>query len=341
MKTPSPVNSSSSVAALVAILLVFIGQPYQQIHAFQHHHHAIFTSPSYSSQSHRSLSQGKLSSAAYFNFIPQVVLTERRDRRLHLSSEPATTANEVLNIDQLITKANEYLEEVQGLISSSDSLNELEVFRVGYLGKNGKITAMMKDMRNLPKEVKPKLGEVVNRVSKEIEELLKVKKEELTIISAQLEAAQMYLGSLATVPTLPLLATTPGRRHPLSLVMDLACEIFENIGYEIIIGSEDSPEIENDFYNFEALGMPKDHPARDMQDTFYINTTGIDTNETLLLRTHTSAVQIREMQKRTPPFKIVVPGRVYRKDDVDATHYPIFHQVSPPSHFTSQYLVLN
>ena len=87
----------------------------------------------------------------------------------------------------------------------------------------------------------------------------------------------------------------------------------------------DCPEIENDFFNFEALGMPFNHPARDMQDTFYIQTN--ESNNTLLLRTHTSAVQIREMQKRTPPFKICAPGRVYRKDDVDATHYPVFHQV--------------
>ena len=136
---------------------------------------------------------------------------------------------------------------------------------------------------------------------------------------------------------------------------DLATSIFEEIGYEVISSPEDSPQIENDFFNFEALGMPPSHPARDMQDTFYIDKGSLNISDTLLLRTHTSSVQIREMEKRVPPFKIVAPGacvfretcppayfhyfmilfplsfnftgRVYRKDDVDATHFPVFHQV--------------
>lgn len=107
--------------------------------------------------------------------------------------------------------------------------------------------------------------------------------------------------------------------------MDLATSIFEEIGYEAISGSDSSPEIENDFFNFEALGFTPSHPARDMQDTFYLKSD--EDMPQLMLRTHTSAVQIREMEKRKPPFKIVSPGRVFRKDDVDATHYPCFHQV--------------
>jgi phenylalanyl-tRNA synthetase alpha chain len=136
------------------------------------------------------------------------------------------------------------------------------------------------------------------------------------------------LGGTVNMPAGGTFFTQPGARHPVSQVMDLTTSIFEEIGYEPVTGSSASPQIENDFFNFEALGMPANHPARDLQDTFYVNTKDIDTgNETLLLRTHTSAVQIRELEKRVPPFKIVCPGRVYRKDDVDATHYPTFHQV--------------
>jgi phenylalanyl-tRNA synthetase alpha chain len=230
-------------------------------------------------------------------------------------------------LDKLISTTLKYEQEALDLIKDSSSSKEVELFRVLFLGKNGKITAMMKEMKLLDKSEKPKLGEVVNAAVKKIEESLANSKEEIEA-KELLDSIEMEsLGNTIHIPSLPLFQKPPGSRHPISLVLDLTVKIFEEIGYEAITDIDQSPEIENDFYNFEALGMPFDHPARDMQDTFYINTSKINTNETLLLRTHTSAVQIREMQKRTPPFKLVVPGRVYRKDDVDATHYPTFHQV--------------
>lgn len=230
-------------------------------------------------------------------------------------------------LDNLINLAKSYEQEALECLNSSQNSKEVEVFRVLFLGKSGKISSIMKDMKSVPASDKPKLGEVINKVKAVVEQAadnakISVKNKEL-----YKRIEEESLGNTFQIGAIPGIHRGPGRRHPISLVLDMTTEIFEEIGYEVITGPESSPEIENDFFNFEALGMPPSHPARDMQDTFYINTTGLNTNESLLLRTHTSAVQIREMEKRTPPFKIVVPGRVYRKDDVDATHYPVFHQV--------------
>jgi phenylalanyl-tRNA synthetase alpha chain len=231
------------------------------------------------------------------------------------------------SLSDLISVTKSYEEDALKSLADSSSSKEVEALRVAFLGKNGKITGMMKEMKRLTPVDKPKLGEVVNTAKTRVEEAIEKAKEDVIFKEKLSRIESESLGNTAQIPSLPMFGRLPGTRHPLNLVLDLTTKIFEEIGYEIISGPNDSPEIENDFYNFEALGMPQNHPARDMQDTFYINTTGLDTNETLLLRTHTSAVQIRELEKRKPPFKIVVPGRVYRKDDVDATHYPIFHQV--------------
>ena len=231
------------------------------------------------------------------------------------------------SLDDLISITNEYEAEAIEMINSASDSKEVETFRVLYLGKNGKITGLMKEMRGLSKEEKPKLGEVVNKAKSKVESLIETAKESAAGAEIINRIERESLGSLIEIPGSPEFFTGAGVRHPLVQVMDLTTRIFEEIGYEAVRGSTDSPEIENDFFNFEALGMPQNHPARDMQDTFYINTTDIESDATVLLRTHTSAVQIREMEKRTPPFKIVSPGRVFRKDDVDATHYPVFHQV--------------
>ena len=241
------------------------------------------------------------------------------------SKESLPESSDELSV--LIASTKEYEEEALECLANSGSSKEVEAFRVLFLGKNGKITGMLKSMRQLKGADKPKLGEVVNIAKSNIEAAIDEAKERVLRVEEMALFAKEDLGQTVQIPGNPVFFPSPGSRHPINLVMELAASIFQEIGYEIIEGPEESPEIENDFFNFEALGMPFDHPARDMQDTFYIDKTNLTTNETLLLRTHTSAVQIRQMEKRTPPFKIVAPGRVYRKDDVDATHYPIFHQV--------------
>ena len=249
------------------------------------------------------------------------------NKRIFLSTNAPTTTSSPPNLSELIELTKQYQNEAISLLNDVSSSKEIELFRIAFLGKNGKITSMMKEMKLLSKDDKPKLGEIVNlakvTVEKAIEDSINIVRSKE--IEDLIENESLY--NTIQIDSIPNFHPAPGARHPLSLVLDLTTKIFEEIGYEVISDPSDSPEIENDFFNFEALGMPPSHPARDMQDTFYINTENINTNETLLLRTHTSAVQIREMEKRKPPFKIVAPGRVFRKDDVDATHYPMFHQV--------------
>ena len=243
-----------------------------------------------------------------------------------LKAKPESDLSETLR--NLISTAVSYETDALNCLRTATESKEVELLRVAFLGKNGKITGMMKEMRLLSTAEKPRLGEVINRAKDLIETAVIENKKRVTELEYKQKMEQEGLGNLYQIPGVPEFFPEPGRRHPISLVLDLATSIFEDIGYEVIEGPENSPEIENDFFNFQALGMPPDHPARDMQDTFYINTTGLNISDTLLLRTHTSAVQIREMEKRTPPFKLVAPGRVYRKDDVDATHFPVFHQVT-------------
>jgi len=243
------------------------------------------------------------------------------------SSQSSTSSSSSKSIDDLIIVAKDYEIEALNLLKESTTSKEVEALRVLFLGKNGKITSMMNEMRSLSKADKPKLGEVVNKAKNNVEEALIIAKNAVIDAEINKKINDDDLGNTVQINSIPYIAQAPGTRHPLSLTLGLTTKIFEEIGYEIITGPESSPEIENDFFNFEALGMPASHPARDMQDTFYIDKEKIIGADTLLLRTHTSAVQIREMEKRKPPFKICVPGRVYRKDDIDATHYPVFHQV--------------
>lgn len=187
----------------------------------------------------------------------------------------------------------------------------LENLRIRYLGKKSEITAILKQMKDLPAEERPAMGQLANEVRSFIGQ-------ELTTRAAQLREGELEkrLKKETIDVTLPGRRHRLGSKHPLSIELDEIKEIFIGMGFDIVSG----PEVEYDYYNFEALNMPKDHPARDTQDTFYIN-------DKILLRTQTSPVQVRVMEKQKPPIRIISPGRVYRSDAVDATHSPLFHQI--------------
>jgi phenylalanyl-tRNA synthetase alpha chain len=196
-------------------------------------------------------------------------------------------------------------------LSSVQSMQELDSIRVKYLGKKGELTSVLRGMGALSPEERPVVGQLAN----EVRELLEEKIDAVKMGIAQKELAVQLEREVIDV-TMPGRRKELGRRHPLSIVMDEIKDVFLGMGYEIAEG----PEVELDYYNFEALNIPKGHPSRDTQDTFYIN-------ENILLRTQTSPVQIRVMEKKKPPIKIICPGRVYRSDAIDATHSAIFHQV--------------
>lgn len=190
----------------------------------------------------------------------------------------------------------------------SKSVDEL---RVRYLGKKGEITAILKQMGSLSAEQRPKMGQLANEVRADIEGAISVALNEMNKKAQELRLKKETLDI-----SIPGTKEEIGSLHPLNSTLDKLIEIFKSMGFDVV----DGPEIETDYYNFEALNVPKDHPARDMQDTFYLT-------ENMLLRTQTSATQIRTMEKRKPPIRMICPGRVYRSDDVDATHSPVFHQV--------------
>ncbi len=188
---------------------------------------------------------------------------------------------------------------------------ELDAIRVKYLGKKGEVTALMKNMRNLAPEERPAFGQMVNDLRASIESGLAENK-------ARIETAAMEarLKSETLDVTMPGEPIAVGKKHPINTVLDEIKDIFIGMGFTIGEG----PEVETDWYNFEALNIPKDHPARDTQDTFYIS-------DNVLLRTQTSPIQIRTMEHKKPPIRIIAPGRVFRSDAVDATHSPVFHQI--------------
>ena len=188
---------------------------------------------------------------------------------------------------------------------------ELESLRVRFLGKKGELTAILKGMAGLSAEQRPVIGQIANRIRADIEDAISNRLKE---ISAQQEAKRLVSERLDV--TLPGKKPQIGRVHPLNQVLNEIEEIFIGMGFDIAEG----PEVEYDYYNFEALNLPPDHPARDTQDTFYIT-------DSILLRTQTSGVQVHVMEKKKPPIRIIAPGRVYRSDAVDATHSPILHQI--------------
>lgn len=199
-------------------------------------------------------------------------------------------------------------EAIEALSSPSAKVEEL---RIKYLGKKGELTAVLRGMGSLSAEERPIIGQLANDVRAEIEKKID------EIASAAMEREKLVRLKAEKVDvTIPGEKTEVGHFHPLALVQRQLEDIFLGMGYSIV----DGPEVEYDYYNFQALNIPKDHPARDTQDTFYIT-------ENILLRSQTSPVQARVMEKTQPPIKIISPGRVYRSDAVDATHSPLFHQL--------------
>ncbi|MCR5516250.1 MULTISPECIES: phenylalanine--tRNA ligase subunit alpha [Lachnospira] len=196
-------------------------------------------------------------------------------------------------------------------INEADSLDKLNDIRVAFLGKKGELTEILKGMKDVAPEERPKVGQIVNETRAAIEEVLEDAKKSLA--SKALEAK---LKSEVIDVTLPAKKTNVGHSHPNTLALEEVKKIFVGMGYEVVEG----PEVEYDYYNFEALNIPANHPAKDEQDTFYID-------EKTLLRTQTSSVQVHEMERGKLPIKMISPGRVYRADEVDATHSPCFHQV--------------
>lgn len=196
-------------------------------------------------------------------------------------------------------------------LTAAQDLKDLDAVRVKYLGKKGELTAILKQMGKLSAEERPVIGQLANQVHAQIEERLEETK---TNLEAHLLDQRLATETLDV--TMPGKRSVLGKKHPITIVLDELKEIFIGMGFDVAQG----PEVELDYYNFEALNIPKDHPARDTQDTFYIN-------DNVVLRTQTSPIQIRVMEKQKPPIRIIAPGRVYRSDALDATHSPLFHQV--------------
>ena len=202
-------------------------------------------------------------------------------------------------------------EEAAKRIQESDSLDKLNDVRVAFLGKKGELTAVLKGMKEVAAEDRPKVGQWVNETRAQIEKYLEDTK-------GKLEAALMEekLKTEVIDVTLPAKKMEIGHRHPNTIALEEVERIFIGMGYEVVEG----PEVEYDLYNFEKLNIPKNHPARDEQDTFYIN-------ESIVLRSQTSPVQVRTMEQGKLPIRMIAPGRVFRSDEVDATHSPSFHQI--------------
>lgn len=201
--------------------------------------------------------------------------------------------------------------EAAGAITNAADLKALDDIRVQYLGKKGEITAVLRGMGALSAEERPIVGALANTVREEIENLLSAKNSDLSA-----KAMEAKMASEKIDVTISGKRTAQGKLHPLSQVLSEIKDIFIGMGFSIA----DGPDVELDYYNFEALNIPKNHPARDTQDTFYIN-------DNVVLRTQTSPVQVRVMEKQKPPIRVIAPGRVYRSDAVDATHSPLFHQI--------------
>ena len=208
-------------------------------------------------------------------------------------------------------KLREIRERVLNELSEAKATSRLEQIRVNVLGKKGELTGLLRGMGQLPAEERPKMGQLVNDVRKALEEALDKRSAEL-----KEREKQARLEAEAVDVTLPGPTRSAGSLHPMNIALNKMIDIFVGMGYEVVEG----PEVEYDHYNFELLIIPKNHPARDAQDTFYVD-------DNIVLRTHTSPVQARIMTTRKPPIRIICPGRVYRADEADATHSPVFHQM--------------
>ncbi len=196
-------------------------------------------------------------------------------------------------------------------IDATEQLDKLNDIKVVFLGKKGELTSLLKSMKDLAPEDRPKAGQMVNEARTKIEGMLEAKKKEFekALLEEKLENEKIDV-------TLPGTKLPEGHRHPSNITLEEVENIFIGMGYKVVEGLE----IEKDYYNFEALNIPADHPAKDEQDTFYIT-------QDILLRTQTSSVQVHEMEKGELPIRMIAPGRVFRSDEMDATHSPTFHQI--------------
>ncbi len=196
-------------------------------------------------------------------------------------------------------------------IEESGALEKLNEIRIRYLGKKGELTQVLKGMKDVAPQDRPGVGQMVNEARAVIEDKLEETRKRLAA-----RAREEQLKNEEIDVTLPARKMAVGHSHPCTVALEEVERIFIGMGYEVVEG----PEVEYDYYNFQALNIPKGHPARDEQDTFYIN-------DSIVLRSQTSPVQVRIMEKQKPPIRIIAPGRVFRSDEVDATHSPCFHQV--------------
>lgn len=201
--------------------------------------------------------------------------------------------------------------EALGKISAAVSLDDLNEVRITQLGKKGALTGILKSMKDVAPEERPKVGQLVNEARADIEAALEKAKTEM-----ERKVREAKLKKEVIDVTLPAKKNNVGHRHPNTIALEEVERIFVGMGYEVVEG----PEVERDYYNFEALNIPADHPAKDEQDTFYVN-------GDILLRTQTSSTQVHEMEKGKLPIRMIAPGRVFRSDEVDATHSPSFHQI--------------
>lgn len=211
--------------------------------------------------------------------------------------------------EKIISIKENAFEEIKNI----DSIESLEFCRIKYLGRKSDFGNLMRELKNVSQEEKVEIGKFANEAKKNIEELLSVAEKELISKSFDFEAEKIDI-------TIPGNKIKRGHLHPLTLIQNEIEDIFTTMGFEIA----DGPEVEAEFYNFDALNIPKNHPARDMQDTFWLKSENKD--ERIVARTQTSAVQVRYMQKNDPPFRIIVPGRIFRNEATDSTHEHTFHQ---------------
>ena len=202
-------------------------------------------------------------------------------------------------------------EELRKELDGADALQTLEALRVKVLGKKGSLTALLRGMGGLSPEERPKMGQMINEAREKLTALLDEKQKELAA-----KEKEIRLAAEAIDVTEPRELPEIGAEHPMNLVLNEVLDCFTSMGFSVVEG----PEVELDLYNFELLNVPKNHPARDAQDTFYID-------DNVVLRSQTSPVQARTMLSQKPPIRIVCPGRVFRADEVDATHSPVFHQI--------------
>lgn len=208
-------------------------------------------------------------------------------------------------------KLKSIVDQAVSQINESDGMDKLNDIRVAFLGKKGELTSVLKSMKDVAPEERPKIGQMVNEAREQLEKRLDDKK---TMFLKRLREEQIKMETIDV--TLPAKKSVMGKHHPNTIALEEIENIFTGMGYEVVEG----PEVEYDYYNFEALNIPANHPAKDEQDTFYVNSN-------IVLRTQTSSVQVHEMEKGELPIRMIAPGRVFRSDEVDATHSPSFHQV--------------